>query len=429
MARAFPLLLVLAILAGLVALGVLLPPPEPPLRPVEKPLEPPEPPQPPEPVSEVPEGPILRPVSFAALEGWARDHHSQALDTFLVSCTRLLPQPADRPTEGIKQDGVPFAGTLGDWHQECRAARQVPDGDDAAARAFFEARFTPVLIRPADREDGLFTGYYVPVIEGRRVPDERFDVPLRGRPDSLVSVNLGAFEPALKGQHIYGRVQTDGIVTRLQPYFTREDIAGGVLDAQNLELVWLEDPVDAFFMHIQGSGLIRLGDGSVIRLGFAGKNGLPYTSIGRVLVDRGEMTLDQASMQSIRAWVAANPDQADDVLNQNKSYVFFAEQAETGAVGAQGVVLTAGRSLAIDRRYLPLGVPLWVEIEGAGGDRETAIHRLMVAQDTGGAIKGVIRGDFFWGEGDEAGAVAGRMKNRGIYYVLLPKAVAGRLAP
>jgi membrane-bound lytic murein transglycosylase A len=406
MKRSFPLFLIILLLGGLTLLGLLLP-----RKVVDDVADDVD-------VPPAAEGLTLAPVGFADLPGWSRDDHAAALSTFLVSCKRLAPQPADRG-----MGGAGFAGTLGDWQPVCEQANAVPANDPAAARVFFESTFTPFTIRDGEDEDGLFTGYYVPVIEGRRAPDAHFNVPLHGRPADLISVNLGAFRSSLKGQSIDGMINGN----RLVPYHARDHIVGGVLDDRSLEIMWLDDPVDAFFMQIQGSGMIRLEDGSVVRLGFAGKNGHNYTSVGQVLVDRGEMTLDQASMQSIRTWVAANPDKADDVLNQNASYVFFEEQAVSGAIGAQGVVLTAGRSLAVDRRTMPLGVPLWLEINNRDSADEAGIQRLMVAQDTGGAIVGAVRGDFFWGEGDEAGQIAGRMKDTGRYFVLLPKAVAARL--
>ncbi|MFN3230659.1 MAG: murein transglycosylase A [Alphaproteobacteria bacterium] len=357
-----------------------------------------------------------KPVTYDALDGWAGDYHALALQTFLTSCARLDPQPVDR-----SMGGAGFAGAIGDWVPLCRAADKLPKDDHGAARAFFEGSFTPVAIFEGNDPEGLFTGYYVPVVDGRLKPDERFNIPLHARPSELVMVDLGVFRESLKGQRIAGHVENGTLV----PYHERGDIAAGILEGRDLEVVWLDDAFEAFSMQIQGSGVVRLEDGSMLRLGYAAQNGHPYTSVGRLLVERGEMTLDQASMQSIKAWMEANPEKGRSLMDENASYVFFQKQERDGAIGAQNVILTAGRSLAVDRKYMPLGVPLWVEIDGG---QERRIKRLMVAQDTGGAIIGPVRGDFFWGEGDEAGQVAGRMKDRGRYYVLLPNAVAARLS-
>jgi membrane-bound lytic murein transglycosylase A len=296
----------------------------------------------------------------------------------------------------------------------------APEND--AARTFFEHAFTPFSVQEDGEANGLFTGYYVPVLQGRSTADADFDVPLLARPDDLVSVDLGNFMTALSGQKIYGRV-VDG---RLAPYFSRADIETGAWSQTPQPLVWLQDPVDAFFLHIQGSGVVQLEDGRTERLGFAGKNGLPYTSVGRYLIRENLLGKHEASMQGIRAWVAANPDARQSVLHQNDSYVFFEKQQANGAIGALNVALTPTRSLAVDRRHIPLGAPLWLSIDAPAN--QDVSNRLMIAQDTGGAIKGAVRGDFYWGEGDEAGARAGRMKQQGRYFILLPKDLANKVA-
>ena len=204
------------------------------------------------------------------------------------------------------------------------------------------------------------------------------------------------------------------------PYWTRREIVAGALDGRAPVAVWVDDPVDLFFMHVQGSGTIALADGGRLRLGYAGGNGRPYVAIGRVLVERGAMALPEVSMQSIRGWLAAHPAEAAAVMDANPSYVFFREIEGEGPLGTEGVALTPGRSLAVDRRFVPLGVPLWLEASDPL-DASRPLRRLMVAQDTGGAINGAVRADFYWGFGDEAGAQAGRMKQQGRMWVLLPK--------
>ena len=357
----------------------------------------------------------LSPVEWPALTGWTGDDHTKALATFRASCAALLKMPA-----GKKMDGAAFAGTVGDWQPVCELANFV-GAADGAARQFFEEAFVPHAVAMGEDTSGLFTGYYVPVLPGRLQQQDGFGVPLMSRPDDLVSVNLGTFEPELSGRQIYGRVK-DG---KLAPYYSRADIEQGNWPGASLPLVWLEDPVEAFFLHIQGSGIIQLEDGRKLRMGFDGKNGHPYTSVGRYLIRENMLGPHEASAQGIKMWFAANPDKGPGVLRRNASYVFFHRQDSVGAIGALNVPLTARRSLAVDRRFMPLGAPLWLELDGDAN--QDISSRLMVAQDTGGAIKGAVRGDFYWGEGDEAGSRAGRMKQDGRYFILLPVALAESL--
>jgi membrane-bound lytic murein transglycosylase A len=375
-------------------------------------------PAPPTPPGETPELTLtLKPVTFADLKGWDRDDQSAALKALLRSCAAMLKQPADKPMDG---DG--FAGTVGDWQADCRDAEGVRPGDPIAARRFFEDRFRPFSVRVGHEAKGLFTGYYAPIVAGSRTRDDAHQVPLYKVPPELVMVDLGAFRPSLKGERIAGKVEGN----RLVPFASRGDIVAGALSGRGLEIMYLKDPVDAFFLQIQGSGLVRLPDGSLVRLGYAAQNGHAYTAIGKLLVERGAMTRDEASMQSIRSWVNAHPDEGRALMDENASYVFFEEQQAEGAIGSQGVVLTGGRSMAVDRKHMPLGAPLWLDIESEDGQRK--IHRLVIAQDTGGAIRGAVRGDFYWGEGDKAEAAAGAMKDPGRYYILLPQPLADKAA-
>ncbi|MBL8672970.1 MAG: murein transglycosylase A [Alphaproteobacteria bacterium] len=363
----------------------------------------------------------LRPVSFQLVPGWSQDNQSEALVAFMRSCERLLPQPPDRPIGG----DVP--GTVGDFREPCLAARTVPQ-DPVAARRFFETYFAPYLATANGDATGLFTGYYEPILKGCLRPRTGCSVPLYRRPADLVEVDLGQFRESLKGQRVAGRVEG----SKLVPYADRGAIDGGALLGRGLEIAFVEDGTEAFFLHVQGSGRIQLDDGRVLRVGYSGQNGFEYTSIGRELVRRGELTLDQASMQSIQTWVRRNPAKAAELFAANRSYVFFEPREGEGPLGTQGAPLTPGRSLAVDRRFVPLGLPLWVDLEFAGSPYQPGpadrIQRLMVAQDTGGAIKGAVRGDFFWGAGPQAGAFAGRMKSRGAYFLLLPRTLAQRVA-
>jgi len=335
---------------------------------------------------------VLTPAAFDDLPGWKEDDPSAALSAFLRSCRRL-PSPA------------------------CEAAARVPPG---SARAFFEANFQPFAVSAGDDPEGLFTGYYEPLLRGSRKRSDRFRVPLYIRPPDLVTVDLGDFREELKGQRIAGRVEEGALV----PYPDRKAIEEGALSGKDLELVWVDDPVDAFFLQIQGSGRVRLDDGTEMRVGYAAQNGHPYFAIGKDLVERGAMSREEVSMQSIRRWLEQNPDLADDVMARNASYVFFEELKGEGPLGAQGVPLTPGRSLAVDLKHWSLGVPVWLDTRAPSpreNEPDRPLRRLMIAQDTGGAIRGVVRGDVFWGHGEQAAEVAGRMKHPGRMWVLLPR--------
>jgi membrane-bound lytic murein transglycosylase A len=359
----------------------------------------------------------LEPAAFDALEAWDADGHATALAAFLRSCAK--------PGRGFGARGLVDAGydvPADAWANACTAAAGVPPDDDAVARTFFEDTFVVFAASNAGEAEGLFTGYYEPLLHGALEPRGPYRVPLHRRPDDLVSVSLGAFDPELNGRRIAGRVEDD----RLVPYADREAISAGALQGRDLELLWVDDPIDHFFLQIQGSGRVALDDGSEIRVGYDGQNGHAYRAIGRDLIEMQELTREEVSLQSIRAWLRANPDQREALMNRNASYVFFRElgdaRATPGPPGAQGVPLTPGRSLAVDRRYLPLGIPIWLETTAPWPDGDRPLRRLMIAQDTGGAIRGPVRGDVFWGHGADAEHTAGHMKSRGRYFLLLPKA-------
>ena len=397
--RLAPLLLVTTLLLGACAPGFL------------KPSAPPE-----KPAAEKPGQTQLRHSTFAALADWAKDRHGEALAAFQKSCASMVKRPTERPLGG--NAAVP-GGRNGDWQAVCKKALALNVADHAAARAFFETQFTPYEVFDAAAADapqtGLFTGYYVPDLNGAWARGGNYQTPLLARPDDLVSVSLGAFDDALGGNTLWGRV-VDG---KLQPYHDRKAIAGGVLGAKAKPLLWVDSPIDAFFLHVQGSGQVRFADGTVRQVGFAGKNGLTYKSIGRILIDRGEIPAAKLSMDAIRAWIGARPQEGQALIEQNPSYVFFRLLESDGPLGAQGVALTGGRSMAVDLRYMPLGAPVWLETHEPL-DGKQAMNRLMVAQDTGGAIKGVVRGDIFFGAGKQATKQAGNMKRPGRYFILLP---------
>lgn len=335
--------------------------------------------------------PVLTAASFAQLPGWGQDDFSGFAQAFSRSCDRMAKQPAERAFGALKD-----AGTYGDWQGACAVFAASPQNDPRILRAFFETYFTPYAVSADGESEGLFTGYYEASLHGSRVRTPKYNVPLYVRADDLVMVDLGEFREELKGQRIAGRV----VGGNLKPYESREEIVAGRWPHNDKVLVWLDDPVDAFFVQIQGSGVVELAEGGVMRIGYAGQNGHPYYAIGRELIKRGELTKDTVSMESIRAWLEANPYQADELMNANASYVFFKELEgeDGGPMGGEGVALTPERSVAVDRSLMAYGLPLWVDLE-APAPASARLQRMMVAQDTGGAIRGAVRGDVFWGAG------------------------------
>ncbi len=365
----------------------------------------PAPPAPAEPPAATPATPVrplalprIRTVTFRELPNWQQDDLSQAWPALLNSCRVLRNQAL--------------------WDAVCKAAAQAGTPDANTARAFFERHFTPHQVLQNDGSaEGLVTGYYEPLLRGSRTPTEKYRYPLYGPPDDLLVVDLSALYPELKNLRLRGRL--DG--RRVVPYFDRTEIEMGLAPVKGRELLWVDDPVELFFLQIQGSGRVRLETGETVRIGYADQNGHPYRSIGKWLVDNGELTLDRASMQGIKEWGRRNPQRLTELLNVNPSYVFFRELPDSlsGPLGALGVPLTAERSIAVDPAAIPLGAPVWLATTRPNSP--VPLERLMLAQDTGGAIRGPVRADFFWGFGDEAGQIAGAMKQRGRMWVLLPR--------
>lgn len=356
-------------------------------------------------------GPLrLTPVSFGDVPGWKDSDANAALAPFERSCAAMMPKPMT-----TQMGGAAYAGTIGDWRSVCADAKSANN-----ARAFFEKDFTPVEVSAGSLREGLFTGYYEPELRGSLKKHGKYQTPVYGLPPDLISVDLGQFRPALKGERIAGRI----IGQRLVPYDTRADIDAHGTNAP--VLFYADDPVAVFFLQVQGSGRVVLDDGSVLRVAYAGQNGQPYSAIGRTLIDRGALAKDDVSLQTIRAWLKAHPNQARDVMETNASYVFFREEPvgdpKLGSTGTENVPLTPGASLAVDSRLHPLGVPFFIASDGPDPG-----NRLLIAQDTGGAIRGPVRGDVFWGFGRKAEDIAGKMKSHGKFYVLLPKALAARL--
>lgn len=359
---------------------------------------------------------LFEPVDFADLPGWSQDAHGEALPALRRSCDRLLSREETRP---VGPDGL--AGTVADWRGPCEALALV---DADYAPGFFEDWFRPfAVIEPGDDtpDEGLFTGYYEAELEASERPGGDFSYPILALPDDLVTVRLRDFRADLPAERLVGRVEAG----RLVPYHDRAAIETGVLDGNAEVLLWAKDPVDLHILQIQGSGRVSLPDGRTQRIGFAGSNGLPFVGIGRVMLDRDLVEPGKASMQHLRAWLQANPEEATEIMRENPRYIFFRRIEGEGPIGALGVPLTPERSLAVDPRLLPLGAPIWLDTTRPGPD-DTPLRRLMVAQDTGSAIVGAVRGDFYWGTGEAALDEAGRMAERGRYWLLLPKTVAER---
>ena len=369
----------------------------------------------------------LNAVGFRQLEGWRQSDPGPALEAFRRSCVALLDRAADADL-----GGVGYAGKVADWEPACRQAASTQPSTPDGVRAFFETAFVPYRVAQAETR-GLFTGYYEPELMGSRTRHGPYQTPLYGVPTDLVRNDMGIFRDTLIGQMIQRMMMSMGMM-RFVPYPDRAEIErDGV---EGTPLFYVDNPVDAFFLQIQGSGRVVLDDGTIVRAAYAEQNGQPYTAIGVVLLERGELTREEISLQSIRAWLLAHPEEARAVMDANASYVFFQEQPigdpTLGANGAQGVPLTPEASLAVDRSVHALGVPIWLEAtapdaNAANGDRP--FDSLLVAQDTGGAIKGVVRGDVYWGYGAAAGEIAGRMKNAGRMSVLLPRRLAQKLGP
>ena len=340
------------------------------------------------------------------LPDWQTIDLQPAWAAFWQSCTALKNKPG--------------------WQPICSRANELGQLDNSSLREFFEEGFTPYQVyNPDGTSQGLITGYYEPKLYGSRIKTPRFRYPLYAVPDDLLTIDFGELYPQLKDLRLRGRVEGNRVV----PYFNRAEIDNGKAPLKGRELFWVDNAIDLFFLQIQGSGRIELPDGSLVKVGYANQNGHPYNSIGRKLVDMGAFTLEEASMQSIKLWAQNNPEQLDTLLEHNPSYVFFRELPTnlSAPLGALGVPLTNEYSMAVDTRTIPLGAPVFLSTTYPNSTEP--LNRLMLAQDTGGAIKGAVRGDFFWGFGEQAGAQAGRMKQIGQMWVLFPKGAEPALSP
>ena len=356
-------------------------------------------------------------TGFSAIKGWENEDHLAAFSCFRVSARRMVTRPYTTKSLGIDGEALARAGT---------AALAIDPGlpeSGALARSFFETWFEPHIIKPVDVADsGFVTGYYEPEISASITKTGKYRFPVLSRPDDLVDVNDENRPAGLDPSFFFAR----NIGGKLARYHDRKEIETGALDGRGLELFWFESRVDVFFIHIQGSARLNLPDGSVRRISYAGKSGHPFTAIGKILIGRGELTLENVTMQSIRQWLEDHPGEADDLMWQNRSYIFFQEvdhpEPELGPVAAASVPLTPGRSLAVDHRLQTFGTPIWVATHKPIPGSSKPFARLMIAQDTGSAIVGPARGDLFIGTGDEAGRIAGGVRNTADFIALVPKA-------
>lgn len=346
-------------------------------------------------------GGLGKPVAWNDIKGWADDKHAEAWPALIQSCHRL------------EKSGST-------WRELCLEARLIENPDNETARAFFETRFVArPLIAKGGSSEGLITGYYEPLLQGSRKRTDVFRYAVYRRPADLLVIDLGDLYEDLKGKRVRGRLKGD---RRVVPYFSREEIDNGGNPLRGNEIAWVADPVGLFFLHIQGSGRIRFQNGSEMAVGYSDQNGHPYYAIGRRLIENGDIPEEEVSMQSIREWLQNNPDEAVELLNSNPSYVFFTQRdkQKNGPIGTLGVALTPERSIAVDRRVVRLGLPVWLDTTLPNNEEEIPYRRLVFAQDTGGAINGTVRADLFWGNGIRAEENAGRMRQQGSLFVLVP---------
>ncbi len=357
---------------------------------------------------------FLHKTSFKNLPGWAEDDQGKALSAFKQSCIAILKMDSKKPFS----HAIPLSGNVSAWQTICEAANKFVPNDKNTARDFFEYWFKPYRVENNFNPNGVFTGYYLPLIHASAIKNQRYTTPIYAMPSDLYKIKLGLFHSELTGKTITVKLK-DNILT---PYPDRAAIESGVIGKNARVLAWADNPIDVFFAQIQGSAVVQMSDQKKLLIGFAGDNGHPYTAVGKVLVAKHFMEKNAVSMQSIRTWLMQHPELANDILNQNASYVFFNILKNGQVLGTQHVPLSPERSLAVDTRFIPLGAPVWLKTTAPTATKtKVPFQQLLIAQDTGGAIKGIIRGDVFWGEGDKAAFAAGYMNSPGQYWILLPR--------
>lgn len=359
----------------------------------------------------------LKKALFSDLPGWTAIDKTASFDAFLVSCKPILRM---EPKKDIGSKHIPLKAKY--LIDVCKKATLIKNKNNKAVKKFFEDNFVPVTFYITKQVEGLFTGYYMPIIKASLTKTEKFNTPVYGIPRDLISVDLSNFSDKYKHD---GKLSGRIVGNRLVPYFTRKQINNGAIKKSAKVLVWIESAIDRQFMEIQGSGIVELANGKKYLISYANENGAKYTSIASVLIKDGIMTKHNASMQKIKDYLKSHPKEMDRVLEANESFVFFERLNSLEAYGAMGVELTPGISLAVDKKWVPYGLPIWLNTTYPDKNKtDSPLRRLMIAQDTGGAIRGPVRGDVYWGSGEKAYYTAGHMKNSGVYWLLLPKEYA-----
>lgn len=364
----------------------------------------------------------LKQTTFDRLPDWKNADLKPSMTAFRFSCKTFLKQDPEK-SAGSQH----IALQIKDWQPACRVAMSLNLNSNKEIRDFFQTWFTPVEFYQGKPIHGLFTAYFLPLLHGSLNKTEQYTVPLYGLPSNLITANLSLFNPTLKNKRIVGRVMGQNLV----PFYTREEINKGAIINTAPTLFWIENPMDRIFLEIEGSGVIELANGKQMYIGYAGENGAPYSSIASILIKQGLMTHDMASSQHIKHYLNDHPEDIDKVLNKNKSFVFFRHLKSNAAIGAQGVDLTPGYSLAVDPAWIPYGTPTWLSTtipSSPSTEKTTPFNRLMVAQDTGGAIRGTVRGDVFWGAGKNATFIGNHMQGHGRYWLLLPNHIAAAVS-
>lgn len=356
----------------------------------------------------------LKEGGFSQLEGWGDGVSlKRSLAAFKFSCAAFLKQDPER---SVGSPLIPLKAKQ--WYPVCHAAAEIDSNSEPAIRDFFQNWFHPVEFYEDKPVEGLFTGYYIPLLKGSLKKTKEYSVPIYALPPNLVTAQLKKFSDDLPQRKLVGRVHKKEVI----PYYTRAQIDGGVLDGSTKVLAWVKSSLDRLILETEGSGVVELADKQLV-LGYAGTNGAKYHSIASILIKQGRMTADNASTEHMRSYFKTHPQQVRPVFHQNKSFVFFRKLPRDVVVGGQGVELTPGYSLAIDRKWIPMGVPLWLNttVHNPESKTDKPFNRLMIAQDTGGAIRGKVRGDIYWGPGEKATAMAAHVHNQGHYWLLLPR--------
>lgn len=357
----------------------------------------------------------LSKTSFNHLPEWQTDNQADAFQAFKQSCVEILKRNPNAPFSPLHK-----AGLVKDWQPICLAALKLKKPDKIAAQKFFETWFNPYLVKNNFNRKGLFTGYYLPLLQASLTKDKNYSVPIYGFPSDLVKVNLGLFKSTLTNYTVTGQIKNN----LLFPYPDRAAISQGAIKKTAPVIAWSNNAVDVFFAQVQGSAILSLPNHQQLMIGYATDNGYPYTAIGKVLIQAHALRSSEVSMQTIRDWLVKHPEQINIILNHDASYVFFKILKNNAPIGIEQVPLTPNRSLAVDMHYIPLGAPIWLDTKIPNPNprlNHSSFRHLLIAQDTGGAIKGVIRGDIYFGAGSDAIFLAGHMNQLGRYWILLPK--------